>query len=117
MICYEENYMKYGMLPSIEDERDWRIPMAVDIAKPITTLFRSNKYIQSFSDCAAFAFAQWTEANEFRQRGVRTRYSPGYTYAARKPLDWQREGMMPRELLMQAMMIGTVPYADFPHEG
>ncbi len=108
---------KFGMISSPDDERDWRIPMAVDFAKPITTLYRSNKYFQSYSDCAPFAFNQWTEANEFRQRGVRIRYSPGYSYAARKDTDWQNEGMMPRELLMQAMMIGTVPYDLFPYEG
>jgi len=105
--------MKFGMIPSPPDERDYTLAKAISYsASPIVE--RMVSYIPEpvnqgeFGVCAAVTLAGVLEAVEYKQRGVRIPISIKYLYGNRADRDYQGEGMMPRELLQMATKFGAV---------
>lgn len=107
-----------GMIYSPPDERDWHLPEEMVMASPelkaIRTPYRATPRNQfNYSTCAAEAMAQWVEANELRERGVRIEYSEGDIYAGREERDHKGEGMIPRQMLRWQMKHGAVRKSMF----
>lgn len=101
-----------GMIPSPPDERDYNLSKAVAYAaEPITNLM--VPYIPQpldqgpYGACVAVTLAGILEAAEYQQRGIPVLISPKYLYGNRGPLDYQGEGMMPREALKMASRFGA----------
>ena len=111
--------MKYGMIPSPPDERDYSLAKAISYsASPIQE--RMVSYIPrpvnqgEFGVCAAVTLSEVIEAIEFKQRGVVLPISVKYMYGNRTDRMFQGEGMMPRELLQMATKFGAVRYDLLP---
>lgn len=111
----------FGMIPSPPDDRDFPVPPGVVgtvPSAPYTTKYRPNKRLQGATNsCAAQSMAQWIEAAELKQRGVRIPYSPGYIYGISLDGQWKNEGMIPRELLLNTMRFGVVRESMFSKLG
>jgi C1A family cysteine protease len=64
------------------------------------------------SMCVAYSLAALKEQHEYKERGTRMRYSPGFIYGNRKPTDYQGEGMHPREALANLVESGVCTYEE-----
>lgn len=108
--------MKFGMIPSPPDERDYPLAKAVAYAAaPIVN--RIVRYLPepvnqgATMTCMAVTLAGILEAIELKQRGVRVPISAKYIYGNRPDTAFQGEGMIPREAFQQATRYGA-PRAD-----
>lgn len=93
-----------GVRLSPPDHRDYPVSKLVPppdrlpdrlVISPLPEVYDQNGY----GMCVAFSLATIKEIQEWRERGYRTRYSPGFIYANRSDGDFQGEGMIPREAL------------------
>ncbi len=101
-----------GMVPSPQDDRDYTIDKVVAYsAEPIQNMIVS--YVPQpidqgpFGMCVAVTLAGILEASEYKQRNTQVLISPRYIYGNRTKLDYQGEGMMPREALKMASRFGA----------
>jgi len=117
MIDYKDYLL--GSIDSPDDLRDMTpdklgIVMA-EAPQEVLAQYRANVYNQgAYGQCVAFATASIIEAANFKERGIRTRYSTAGIYGNRDAADYQGEGLIPREALKRLSRYGTPPYSDFP---
>ncbi|MFZ5651582.1 MAG: C1 family peptidase [Bacillota bacterium] len=81
------------------------------VISPLPEVYDQNGY----GMCVAFSLATIKEVQEWRERGYRTRYSPGFIYANRTDADFQGEGMVPREALDSILKDGVCTFDCFPY--
>lgn len=109
-----------GARPSKPDARDYPVRrfMAVRaealpaeyIAGPIVPVYDQDIY----GMCVAFTLAEVKEAEEGRERGQNVRMSPAFIYGNRGPIDYQGEGMEPRQALKALQSDGVCPWDMYP---
>lgn len=112
----EMNY-KLPAQPSPYDERDltskdilyaeMEIPFEYEGIKP--TIYDQGRT----SMCGAFALAALKEVHELKERGERTRFSPGYLYGIRDG-GYEGEGVYIKQILATLRKFGTCRFEDFP---
>lgn len=117
--------MKYknfalGAIPSPHDPRDYTIDKfevaslsslpSEYIIPYVPEIYDQGQYAQ----CVAFALAGIKESQEWKERGVKKRYSHSFIYANREITDHQGEGMIPRQALKRLVKFGCCEYDDFP---
>lgn len=111
-----------GAKPSPQDRRDYPVSKLIPVpdkfpadfmVSPLPEVYDQNGY----GMCVAFSLATIKEIQEWNERGVRTRYSPGFIYANRGDGDYPGEGMYPREALKKLQRDGVCPYPAFPQTG
>lgn len=111
-----------GVIPSPQDIRDYNITAVV----PVRAEFPPEFVCQNLPDiydqngygmCVAFSVAAIKEAQEFKERGRKVRYSPAFIYGNRAPEDYQGEGMIPREALRSVYRYGVVENEKLPGMG
>lgn len=109
-----------GVMLSPSDERDFPVSNLVPtpssfpdryVISPLPEVYDQNGY----GMCVAFSLATIKEIQEWRERGYRIRYSPGFIYANRNDWDYQGEGMVPREALDRMLKDGVCAFDSFPH--
>lgn len=109
-----------GVKPSPPDDRDYPVSKLVPapdqtptefIVAPLPEVYDQNGY----GMCVAFGLATIKEIQEWKERGIRTRYSPGFIYANRNEEDHQEEGMVPRQALNKLLKDGVCSYHGFPY--
>lgn len=111
-----------GVIPSPQDVRDYSIttitPVRVEFPREFVCQYLPDIYDQNgYGMCVAFSIAAIKEAQEFKERGKKARYSPAFIYGNRAPEDYQGEGMMPREALRAMYRYGVVGYDNLPGLG
>ena len=110
----------YGAIPSKPDPRDHHVVRYLAVAPEI--LPRSYQappavpvYDQDgYGMCVAFTLAEVKEAQEAKDRGTQTRYSPAFIYGNRGIFDAKGEGMSPRDALKQLKKSGVCPWSMYP---
>ena len=111
-----------GAIPSPQDPRDYTVAMIAKAPAQIPESFclpnLPEIYDQNgYGMCCAFATASIKEWQEYKERGARVRYSPGFIYANRKDGDYTGEGMQPREGLKNLCSDGVCSFDDMPTMG
>jgi hypothetical protein len=114
------DYQKYknGCLPSPPDSRDFtidkfKVASATQLPTEYIIPYVPDIYDQGTSSmCVAFALAGMKQSHEWKERGVKKRYSPAFIYSNREITDWQGEGMIPRQALKR-LKYGTCEFNDF----
>jgi hypothetical protein len=107
-----------GVLLSPEDSRDYtinkfKVAAAFQLPNEYTIPYVPDVQNQYFSSmCVAFSLAGLKQSQEWKERGIKKRYSPAFIYANREITDWQGEGMYPREALKR-LKYGTCEFSDF----
>ena len=115
-----DNKLKFGLgcLPSPYDPRDYTIDKFNIASSSILPDEYTITYVPdvqnqgSSSMCVAFALSGIKQSHEWKERGVKKRYSPAFIYANREITDWQGEGMIPRQSLKR-LKYGTCEFDDF----
>lgn len=112
-----------GAIPSPPDDRDYTI----DKFNVVSASLLPAEYtipcvpdVQNqgqFGQCVAYALAGIKQSQEWKERGIKKRYSPAFIYANREITDWQGEGMFPRQALKRLCKHGTCEFDDFPLMG
>lgn len=106
----------FGYKPSKPDERDFRYSMFAEplqafpdeyIVPNLPPIYDQGQYPM----CVAFGIASIKEHQELTERGVSTRYSPGFIYGNRTSAF---EGMEPREALQHLKDEGVCTFQQMP---
>lgn len=117
---FDLNKIKFGVIPSPEDKRDYPITKLTSKLKTFPEEFcledvpTQNQY--DIGECVAEGLGYSSEVVEKVQSGKYKKFSRGFTYANREPSDYQGSGMMVREALKNKLKYGAVLYEDFPYE-
>lgn len=111
-----------GVIPSPQDVRDYNIASVVPVRVEFPTEFICQTlpdiYNQNgYGMCVAFTVAAIKEAQEYKERSKKVRYSPAFIYGNRAAEDYQGEGMIPREALRALYHHGVVEYEKLPGLG
>ena len=111
-----------GVIPSKQDPRDYRVAAFVPVGDTFPTEY-IVPYVPKIYDqgqygmCVAFSCAAIKESQEYAERNIQKRYSPGFIYGNRKAGDYTGEGMEPREALKNLVTDGVPEYARFSTVG
>lgn len=121
MIELTENF-SLGAIPSKPDRRDYTVSMFTQVGTSFPAEFTITNVPKIYDQgqygmCVAFSCAAIKESQEYKERGVQKRYSPGFIYANRKDGDYLGEGMEPREALKNLVADGVTEYTAFPKVG
>ncbi len=114
------NY-KLSAIPSPKDDRDYPITKLVPRVEAFPNKFcldLSKLTIKDQGDvgsCVAHSVSYTRELTEWKQSGNFKNFSVGFIYANRSDLDYQGEGMYPREALQNLKNYGDVLQEDFPY--
>ncbi len=128
MIKINKDIFKSGAISSPYDERDYKIQEFIAskatqfpknyLVEPYKNLDEISVYNQlNTSMCVAFSCAEIKEQHEFKERGIKQRYSPGFIYGNRDYSDHLGEGMVLRNALRHLVDDGTPPFTDFDYIG
>ena len=109
-----------GVRLSPPDSRDYPVSKLVPTPDKLPDRFAISPLPEVYDQngygmCVAFSLATIKEVQVWKERGVRTRYSPGFVYANRNDEDYQGEGMVPREALKKMIKDGVCTYDSFPY--
>ena len=115
-----ELYKLNGAIPSIEDERDYKIDDKLISCAPNLPSEYDNGILDyvldqgTSSTCVACSLSLLRYFQEYDQSNNRKPYSPSYIYANRLEQDHQGEGMSPRQALKTLKDFGDTYLKDFP---
>jgi C1A family cysteine protease len=108
------------MIPSPQDDRDYKVTRLVTKASEFPSEFKI-KYPGVVKDqgdvgsCMAHSIAETRETIEALQSKQYKQFSVGFVYGNREvPAGYDTEGMIPRDALKQLAACGDVYYEDFP---
>lgn len=114
----ENTKFQLGAMPSPKDDRDYTISsLGAPMTFPDTFCLDYNGEIKNQGEvgsCVAHSLSYTREITEMIQTKENKKFSVGFIYANRGPLQWQGEGMIPREALSQLRDYGDVLHDDFP---
>lgn len=121
-MCRDYTLIPLPVEPSPSDERDYKLDQFMYLA-PEEELTHEYKipYIPSVREqgntgmCMAFALASIKEYQEWKERGLRVRYSPGFIYAQKTFTS--KEGMIARFDLGILRRNGVCAFSQFPSIG
>lgn len=111
--------MKFGMIPSPPDERDFTFDKVVAYSATQITDIRA-RYIPPFIDqlnigcCVAVSAAKILGCIEWSQRGVYIPLSVAHAFGLRLETDFQGDGMIPRQAGLNYTRWGIVPWEKLP---
>lgn len=109
-----------GARPSKPDPRDYPVRRFMAVApEALPTEFVAGPQVPVYDQdiygmCVAFTLAEVKEAEEGRERGQNVRMSPAFIYGNRGPIDYQGEGMEPRQALKALQSDGVCPWDMYP---
>lgn len=114
-------YNKYplGVIPSPQDDRDYKVSMFYEAPPKYPDSYQiaytPGVYDQGqVGQCVAFALAGKKESQEWKERGQKVRYAPSFIYGNRTDMQYQGEGMIPREALSMLMISGVPEWDVMP---
>lgn len=112
--------IKFGVIPSPPDKRDYPLEKLIPKLKRFPDeYFEEYKYPvknqEHYSACVNHTISVCCEEFEEEHTGEYKEMSCFYLYGLRKPTDYQDEGMIPRQALMNWLENGNALISDFPN--
>lgn len=109
-----------GARPSKRDARDFPVHRFMAVAREaLPASFEATPQAPIYDQdiygmCVAFTLAEVKEIEETKESGKPLRMSPAFIYGNRGPIDYQGEGMEPREALKVLQSDGACPWDMYP---
>jgi hypothetical protein len=111
---------KFGAIPSPEDKRDYPISRLIGQVNvfPDEFILKYSGEIKNqngICSCVPHSLSYCREITEEQQSKIYKKFSPGFVYANREFIDYQGQGMYPREAIKSLQNYGIVEYYKFPY--